>query len=82
MSDRSLMLLELPGFWIGVISKWGAHVDLALASGDPAVLTAIWPLLLRSGSAHCDLAVAVEVRSSPLRSGPCCRGPAVPVYIL
>ena len=31
--------------------------------------TAIWKSRLRSGSAHCDLEVAVEVRQCPLRSG-------------
>ena len=36
----------------------------------------IWPL--RSGSAHCDLEVAVEVRQCPLRSGSRGWGPAVP----
>ena len=31
--------------------------------------TAIWKSRLRSGSAHCDLEFAVEVRQCPLRSG-------------
>ena len=31
--------------------------------------TAIWKSRLRSGSAHCDLEVAVEVRQCPLGSG-------------
>ena len=31
--------------------------------------TAIWKSRLRSGSAHCDPEVAVEVRQCPLRSG-------------
>ena len=31
--------------------------------------TGIWSSWLRSGSAHCDLEVAVEVRQCPLRSG-------------
>ena len=34
---------------------------------------------LRSGSAHCDLEVAVEVRQCPLRSGSRGWGPAVPI---
>ena len=34
----------------------------------PAVPTAIWKSRLGSGSAHCDLEVAVEVRQCPLRS--------------
>ena len=40
--------------------------------------TAIWKSRLRSGSAHCDLEVAVEVRQCPLRSGSRGWGPAVP----
>ena len=36
---------------------------------------------LRSGSAHCDLEVAVEVRQCPLRSGSRGWGPAVPTGI-
>ena len=36
---------------------------------------------LRSGSAHCDLEVAVEVRQCPLRSGSRGWGPAVPTAI-
>ena len=31
--------------------------------------TGIWSSWLRSGSAHCDLEVAVEVRQCPLGSG-------------
>ena len=41
--------------------------------------TGIWSSRLRSGSAHCDLEVAVEVRQCPLRSAT--RGPAVPTGI-
>ena len=40
--------------------------------------TAIWKSRWRSGSAHCDLEVAVEVRQCPLRSGSRGGGPAVP----
>ena len=40
--------------------------------------TAIWKSRLRSGSAHCNLEVAVEVRQCPLGSGACGGGPAVP----
>ena len=36
---------------------------------------------LRSGSAHCDLEVAVEVRQCPLGSGARGGGPAVPTGI-
>jgi len=36
---------------------------------------------LRSGSAHCDLQLAVEVRQCPLRSGARGGGPAVPTGI-
>ena len=38
---------------------------------------AIWKSRLRSGSAHCDLEVAVEVRQCPLRSATRGGGPAV-----
>ena len=43
--------------------------------------TAIWKSRLRSGSAHCDLEVAVEVRHCPLGSGARGGGPAVPTGI-
>ena len=43
--------------------------------------TAIWKSRLRSGSAHCNLEVAVEVRQCPLRSGARGGGPAVPTAI-
>ena len=43
--------------------------------------TAIWKSRLRSGSAHCNLEVAVEVRQCPLRSGARGGGPAVPTGI-
>ena len=56
-------------FWAGA-RGWG-----------PAVPTAIWKSRLRSGSAHCDLEVAVEVRQCPLRSGIRRWGPAVPTPI-
>ena len=47
----------------------------------PAVPTAIWKSRLRSGSAHCDLEVAVEVRQCPLRSATRGWDPAVPTGI-
>ena len=37
--------------------------------GGPAVPTGIWSSWLRSGSAHWDLELAVEVRHCPLGSG-------------
>ena len=43
--------------------------------------TAIWKSRLRSGSAHCNLEVAVEVRQYPLGSGARGGGPAVPTGI-
>ena len=43
--------------------------------------TATWKSRLRSGSAHCDLQLAVEVRQCPLRSGAFGGGPAVPTGI-
>ena len=39
--------------------------------------TATWKSRLRSGSAHCDLQLAVEVRQCPLGSGARGGGPAV-----
>ena len=41
--------------------------------------TAIWSSRWRSGSAHWDLELAVEVRQCPLGSGARGGGPAVPV---
>ena len=43
--------------------------------------TGIWSSRLRSGSAHCDLQLAVEVRQCPLGSGARGGGPAVPTGI-
>ena len=43
--------------------------------------TAIWKSPLRSGSAHWDLELAVEVRQCPLGSGARGGGPAVPTGI-
>ena len=43
--------------------------------------TAIWKSRLRSGSAHCDLQLEVEVRQCPLGSGARGGGPAVPTGI-
>ena len=43
--------------------------------------TGIWKSRLRSGSAKCDLEVAVEVRQCPLGSGARGGGPAVPTGI-
>ena len=40
--------------------------------------TAIWKSRLRSGSAHCDLEVAVEGRQCPLGSGARGGGPGLP----
>ena len=43
--------------------------------------TATWKSRLRSGSARCDLQLAVEVRQCPLGSGARGGGPAVPTAI-
>ena len=43
--------------------------------------TATWKSRLRSGSAHWDLELAVEVRQCPLGSGARGGGPAVPTGI-
>ena len=50
---------------------WGPAVHTGIWSSrwGPAVPTGIWSSRLRSGSAHCDLEVAVEVRLCPLGSG-------------
>jgi len=45
------------------------------------VPTALWKSRLRSGSAHWDLVLAVEVRLCPLGSGARGGGPAVPTGI-
>jgi len=42
---------------------------------------AIWQAPLKSGSAHCDLAVAAEARQCPLRSGARGSSPAVPTAL-
>ena len=42
--------------------------------------TATWKSRLRSGSAHCDLQLTVEVRQCPLGSGARGGGPAVPAH--
>ena len=47
----------------------------------PAVPTGIRSSRLRSGSAHWDLELTVEVRECPLRPGSCGWGPAVPTAI-
>ena len=44
--------------------------------------TATWKSRLRSGSAHWDLELAVEVRQCPLGSGARGGGPAVPTWDL
>ena len=43
--------------------------------------TATWKSRLRSGSAHCDMQLAVEVRQCPLISGARGGGPAMPTGI-
>eukprot|EP00435_Cladocopium_sp_Y103_P038698 s1599_g10.t1 len=54
----------------GRVEVDGTFVSSYPVSRDsPAVPTGIWSLRLRSGSAHCDLELAVQVRQSLLRSG-------------
>ena len=66
LSDISFGILS--GISSGILSgRWG-----------PAVPTGIWSSRLRSGSAHWDLELAVEVRQCPLGSGARGWGPAVP----
>ena len=83
LSDISSGILS--GISSGILSgRWGPavpHCDLEVAGWGPAVPTAIWKSRLRSGSAHCNLEVAVEVRQCPLRSGARGGGPAVPTGI-
>ena len=60
----------------GILSGISSDIlsDIFSSRWGPAVPTAIWKSRLRSGSAHCDLEVAVEVRQCPLGSGArgCC----------
>ena len=59
--------------------RWGPAVPTELCGAcgwGPAVPTELW--CSRSGSAHLDLELAVEVWQCPLRSGARCWGPAVP----
>ena len=63
-------------FWHSI---W--HIFWHSSHWGPAVPTAIWKSRLGSGSAHCDLEVAVEVRQCPLRPGSRGWGPAVPTAI-
>eukprot|EP00435_Cladocopium_sp_Y103_P045768 s2557_g13.t1 len=51
-----------------------AHMSLAVPTG-------IWGSRFRSGSALCDVELAVQVRQCPLRSGTRSSGPAVPSAI-
>ena len=73
----------LSGISSGILSDISSGILSGILSGrwGPAVPTAIWKSRLRSGSAHCDLEVAVEVRQCPLRSGSRGWGPAVPTGI-
>ena len=61
----------LSGILSGISSGILSGISSGILSGHcgPAVPTAIWKSRLRSGSAHCDLEVAVEVRQCPLRPG-------------
>ena len=60
----------LSGISSDILSGWG-----------PAVPTGIWSSRWRSGCAHWDLELAVEVRLCPLGSGARGGGPAVPTGI-
>ena len=73
----------LPDISSGILSDIPSGISSGILSGrwGPAVPTAIWKLRLSSGSAHCDLEVAVEVRQCPLRPGSRGWGPAVPTGI-
>ena len=67
----------------GILSYIPSGISSGILSGrwGPAVPTGIWSSRLRSGSAHWDLELAVEVRQCPLRPGSRGWGPAVPTAI-
>ena len=77
----------LSGKSSGILSDISSGILSGISSGilfgrwGPAVLTGIWSSRLRSGSAHWDLELAVEVRQCPLRPGARGWGPAVPTGI-
>ena len=72
------------GILSGILSDISSGILSGISSGilsgrwGPAVPTGLWSSRLRSGSAHCDLEVAVEVRQCRLLSGSRGWGPAVP----
>ena len=67
----------------GILSDIPSGISSGILSGrwGLAVPTGIWSSRLRSGSAHWDLELAVEVRQCPLRPGSRGWGPAVPAAI-
>ena len=67
----------------GILSDIPSGISSGILSGrwGRAVPTGIWSSRLRSGSAHWDLELAVEVRQCPLRPGSRGWGPAVPTAI-
>ena len=67
----------------GILSDIPSGISSGILSGrwGPAVPTGIWSSWLRSGSAHWDLELVVEVRQCPLGSGARGGGPAVPTGI-
>ena len=67
----------------GILSDIPSGISSGILSGrwGPAVPTGIWSSWLRSGSAHWDLELAVEVRQCPLRPGSPGWGPAGPTAI-
>ena len=76
----------LSGILSGILSDIYSGILSGILSGmytgwSPAVPTAIWSSQLKSGSAHCDLGLAVAVRQCPLGSGSRCWSPAVPTGI-
>ena len=60
---------------------WQCPLRSGSRGWGPAVPTGIWSSRWRSGSAHWDLELAVEVRQCPLRPGSRGWGPAVPTAI-
>ena len=62
----------------GISSDILSDILSGILSGISSDILSLTFFPLRSGSAHCDLEVAVEVRQCPLRSGSRGWGPAVP----
>ena len=69
------------GISSGILSGKSSGILSGISSGILSLTSFLTFFSLRSGSAHCDLEVAVEVRQCPLRPGSRGWGPAVPTAI-